>query len=322
MKPRDCLPRRAEPRRFRLRQKRQQPLQPRLIVLFHPRDMALKVAAVQKPCQRQLLERRHGAAVKAHGASPPRKQRLRQNHVADAKRGRDGFGEGVEIDDPAAGIEALQRRNRKPREAKFRVVVVLDQKPLLAASHPRQQLLPPGNRHNGSGRVLVRRRHVDNLRAACLQLCYADAAFVHRYRHDLRAASAVDLRQRPVAGVLDREALSAPKKLRQKRVKILCARADENLLRLDHKPALARQLFRNCPAQRKKPTVRHRLQQILSFVQNDASHQLCPHGKRKQLCRCVLLRFRFRRFCRLRLISRRRLCQQRHVRYKIARALA
>ena len=163
---------------------------------------------------------------------------------------------------------------------------------------------------------------MDNLRAACLQLCYADAAFVHRYRHDLRAASAVDLRQRPVAGVFDREALPAPEKLRQKRVKILCARADDDLLRLHHKPALARQLFRNCPAQRQKSPIRHGLEQILSFVQNDASHQLCPHGKRKQLCRGVLLRFRFRRFCRLRLISRRRLCKQRHVRHKIARALA
>ena len=155
--------------------------------------------------------------------------------------------------------QQMQRRNRKPREAEFRVVVVLDQKPLLAALHPRQQLLPPGNRHDGSGRILVRRGYMDNLRAACLQLCHADAAFVHRYRHDLRADSAVDLRQRPVAGVLDREALPAPKKLRQKRVKILCARADENLLRLDHKPALARQLPGNCLAQRKKPAVRHRL---------------------------------------------------------------
>ena len=107
---------------------------------------------------------------------------------------------------------------------------------------------------------------MDNLRAAGLQLCHADAAFVHRHRYDLRAASAVDLRQRPVAGIFDREALPAPKKLRQKRVKILCARADDDLLRLHHKPALARQLLGNCPAQRKKPAVRHGLQQILPFI--------------------------------------------------------
>ena len=125
-----------------------------------------------------------------------------------------------------------------------------------------------------------------------------------------------------MARVLDRKAAASAQKLHEKRVKILRARADDDLLRLDHKPPLPRKLTRNRLPQGRKAAVWDRLEEILTLIQNDASHQLCPHGKRKQLCCGTLRDFRLLRLFRQTCGTDRRLRQKRHMRHKIARALA
>ena len=125
-----------------------------------------------------------------------------------------------------------------------------------------------------------------------------------------------------MAWVLDRKAAASAQKLHQKRVKILRACADDDLLRLHDKPPLPRKLARNRLPQGRKPAVWDRLEEILTLIQNDASHQLCPHGKRKQLCCGTLRDLRLLRLFRQARGTDRRLRQKRHMCHKIARALA
>ena len=96
-------------------------------MLAHPPEVTLEIAAVEKARQRQLLERRDGAAVKAHLFLPGVQQPRRQDHIADAERGRDGLGKRVHINYAPGKIHRLHRRDGPAGEAEFGVVIVLDQ---------------------------------------------------------------------------------------------------------------------------------------------------------------------------------------------------
>ena len=47
---------------------------------------------------------------------PLRQQFIRQNHIADAKRGRDGLRERVHVDDTAQIVHALHRGDDAPEK--------------------------------------------------------------------------------------------------------------------------------------------------------------------------------------------------------------
>lgn len=111
---------------------------PRPIEPFHPPQMPGKITTLQKPGQHILLQRRHGGGIKGHSLRICRHKLRRQHQIADAEGGRDGLGEGIEIDRTATGVQTLQWRNGFACEAELTVVIVLQNKTVRRGLTPAQ----------------------------------------------------------------------------------------------------------------------------------------------------------------------------------------
>ena len=98
------------------------------------------------------------------GADHRFENRWRQDRVTQAQLRQQGFGEGADVGDDAALVEAMQRIGRTPFVAKFAVVVVLDddRPQFMRAS---QQGFAARRAHRHAQRKLMRRRDINQPRA-------------------------------------------------------------------------------------------------------------------------------------------------------------
>jgi len=268
-------------------------------MLFHTAHVLFKVSFGDEPRERQLLEAGDGAAVKAELVPPCGQQGARQDHIADAERRGDGLGEGVHVDKPAGGVHALHGGNGTAGESKFGVVVVFDRVAVGSGGEPTHECLPPADGRHDPGGIVVRGRQMHDRGAAFLERVGAQPLAVHGDGRDGHAVGLIDARDLAVAELFERVEPAASQKLQDEVVEVFRARADEDLLRQHLHPALAQQPLRNRLLQRGQTGIRHRLQEILVFVEDHAAHELGPDGEREQLRRrtvrrCGQLRFRAR----------------------------
>ena len=99
----------------------------------------------------------------ADRALDPLDQLQRHHQKADTQRGEHGLGEGAEIDDAAAAIEALHRRDRLTAQAVLAVVVVLDD-PGIVPLGDLQEPQPLVHLHDPAERPLAGGCHEDEPR--------------------------------------------------------------------------------------------------------------------------------------------------------------
>ena len=118
-----------------------------------------------------------GLAVPIFNLFEDLRQLFRQHHVADFNRRKKCGGEGAQIDDPSALVQALQGRNRLSEIAELAVVVVL-QNVAVVVHRPLDQFIAAGNRHYHARRELVGRIHVYQALHIGGQLLHHDSFFI------------------------------------------------------------------------------------------------------------------------------------------------
>lgn len=101
------------------------------------------MSAGDKPGENVLLQSRNRTGIEPQLPAVPLQQPGRQHQKAQTHGGGDRLGEGVQVDDPPAEINALQGRNRAAGEAEFAVVIIFDDG-AFRILRPAQQRLPAG----------------------------------------------------------------------------------------------------------------------------------------------------------------------------------
>ena len=126
------------------------------------------------------------------------------DHIAEPQARHHDLRERAEIDHPLLAVERAQRGDHAVLMPEFGIVVVLDD-PDIVAVGPVEQFQPPLQSHADAKRILMRRRHHDQLGVRRARDAFRDAKtlVVHRHRHELCAGGS----QRPArldkAGLLD-----------------------------------------------------------------------------------------------------------------------
>ena len=122
---------------------------------------------------------------------------------------------------------------------------------------------------------------MQDIRAALPQRAGADAVAVHRDEPVIDAVAFVDLRDLPVARVLERIGLVKAEQLDQQAVEVLRSRADDDPVRVGLNAAERVQMRRDRLPQRRNAAAR-RIRHHLGALPGDrAAHQLRPRGKRE-----------------------------------------
>ena len=102
-----------------------------------------------------LLERGGVEIVDPLGADECGRERFGHDEITDAESGKDGAGEGSDVDDAAIAVETLERFEGMAFVMEFAVVIVLDDDGVLAVS-PLEQRQATRERENCAGGELVR----------------------------------------------------------------------------------------------------------------------------------------------------------------------
>ena len=126
----------------------------------------------------------------------------------------------------------------------------------------------------------MRRGNMGDLRTAGPQCFHGQALAVKADGADGHIVRRVDAGDLAVAGVLDGIAQPAPEELHDEAIKVLRARADEDLLRRDAQAARLLQMSRNGSAQFRRTGKIDRLHQAL--VRDDLAHRPHPDGGRER----------------------------------------
>ena len=113
------------------------------IFLPHPGEVTLVVAPGDETGQNVLLQRRDRTGIEAQLLPVAFQQPGRQHQKAEAHRGGNGLGKGVQVNDPAPVIDALQGGDGAASVAELAVIVILNdgrdvQRPRIG-SHQRRQ---------------------------------------------------------------------------------------------------------------------------------------------------------------------------------------
>ena len=131
----------------------------------NPVKVPLEAAAVQELGDRGLLEPRVAVVEKGLGADGRRRERRREDDIAEAKRRADRLGERAQVDGGLGAIERIEGEERGLLVSKVAVVVVFDD----VGARPRrpvEQREAARERQRRPQRKLVRRRHVGESRLA------------------------------------------------------------------------------------------------------------------------------------------------------------
>ena len=138
------------------------------IFLPHPGEVTLVVAPGDETGQNVLLQRRDRTGIEAQLLPVAFQQPGRQHQKAKTHRGGNGLGKGVQVNDPAPVIDALQGRDGTTSVAELAVIVILDDGGT-GILCPAQKGLPPGDGGHQSGGILVVGRNVQRLCPGPLQ---------------------------------------------------------------------------------------------------------------------------------------------------------
>lgn len=126
----------------------------------------------------------------------------------------------------------MQRRDRLAGEAELGIVIVLDDVTVFALRGPIEKRVTPCDGRDDARREVVRRRNVQNIRAAFFERFGVYPLFIHRRETVLHAVALVHLRNFAIAGIFERVDLIEPQKLDEKPVEVLRSGADDDAVRV------------------------------------------------------------------------------------------
>lgn len=155
-------------------------------------DVPFEVAAFQQFGENQLFEGGDGAGIEAGFLFEQRQQRFGQNHVADTESRRNGFREGVEVEDAGVGTEGKEGFFPFGGEGKLRFEIVFDDEPV-AAGNPIQIFVPFGSRGGHAGGKAAVRGKMEHLGGGGGQRPAVDAVVTERQQVAADAGVAVNL---------------------------------------------------------------------------------------------------------------------------------
>ena len=151
--------------------------------------------------QNVLLQCRDRTGIEAQLLPVAFQQPGRQHQKAEAPRGGNGLGKGVQVNDPAPVIDALQGGDGTTSVAELAVIVILDDGGA-GILRPSQEGLPPGDGGHQSGGVLVVGGDVQRPRLGSHQRRQFYALIIQRNGGADGPAGVIDLTDLGIAGVL------------------------------------------------------------------------------------------------------------------------
>ena len=154
--------------------------------------------------QNVLLQRRDRTGIEAQLLPVAFQQPGRQHQKAKTHRGGNGLGKGVQVNDPAPVIDALQGGDGTAGVAELAVIVILDDGGA-GILCPAQKCLPSGDGGHQSGGVLVVGRDVQRPRLGSHQRRQFYALIIQRDGGADGSAGVIDLTDLGIAGVLHGE---------------------------------------------------------------------------------------------------------------------
>ena len=157
-----------------------------------------------------------------------------------------------------------ERRNRAPRHAEFRIVVVFDdeaaarpiggKRPRLIHSRPVEQIASVGGGHDDPCRELVSGHHMRHARAAFTQYSDVDASRRKRNARAARALGIVHALEQRIPRGFYRESAIAPQQLDYQLIERLRSRCDDDALGGDIHAAVFAQVSGDYPTQARRPS--------------------------------------------------------------------
>ncbi len=141
----------------------------RTIAIPHPVEIPLEKAVLDKLIQNCLIQPRNRAGEKPCPFMKDCQQVLWQNQITDADRRGNRLGKCSQVNHMSSLIHGLKRRNRPPPVLEFRIVIILDQIPVLSRRSPGEKLCSSRIRHHCSGRKLPRRHEIGKTAAGPFQ---------------------------------------------------------------------------------------------------------------------------------------------------------
>ena len=109
------------------------------------------------------------------------RQLFRQHHIAHADRRGNGFGKCTKIDHFTVRIASLKCRDRLALISELAVIIILDDIALLWFIRPSEQFNPTLHWHHDTGRILMGRRHICNIRYRFPKHIHPHTITVHLY---------------------------------------------------------------------------------------------------------------------------------------------
>ncbi len=147
--------------------------------------MALVMPLCHKLIKNILVNTGYCGSIEIHPLPVNRQKRDRQHHIAYTDGGSNGFGKGTVINYPVSSVHSLQSRNRLSFISEFTVIIILNKIPPFLFISPYKKLLPSLYRHNNTGRILMGRHDIGDIRPAFFQKLYIHAGPVHGNRNHL-----------------------------------------------------------------------------------------------------------------------------------------
>src|SRR6266581_6785592 len=143
------------------------------ITLTHSPDVANEVAAFDEIAKDQLRQDCRAAAIQSLHTGERVDQRGWNDEVADAQCREQRLVETAGVQDASAPARRIQGWHGMAVIPEFAIVVVLEN-PCVVPDGPVEKRLPALNRHDGTRRTLMGRRHIRESRPAAELLVHAD----------------------------------------------------------------------------------------------------------------------------------------------------
>lgn len=185
-------------------------------------DVPFKMPLTDEFRKYELVKDGDGAGVEAHAQLIERDHLRREDQVACADGGRDGFREAIHIDDVSLRLHREERILRLGEKGKLGIEIIFDDHGVTLAGEA-QVLGPLRGRCRDSRGIAVEGRHMEYPRTGADELARFYTALPHPELIDRDPVRPIDLLDLLVGRVFQRIDLSLSEHLNIQSVKILCA---------------------------------------------------------------------------------------------------
>lgn len=255
-----------------------------------PVDVPFEMPLTDKFSEYELVKDGDRAGVEAHAQLIERDHLRREDQVACADGGRDGFREAIHIDDVSLRLHREERILRLGEKGKLGIEIIFDDHGMTLTGEA-QVLGPLRGRRRDAGGIAVEGRHMEYPRTGADELARFYTALPHPELIDRDPVRPIYLLDLLVGRVFQRIDLSLSKHLYIQSIKVLRARPDQDLLGRDAHMTASCKIGGDRTPQLFAAMVRRRIQDLFSIRGKYASHRARKDGKREKVSFSVLALF-------------------------------